>query len=248
MGYFIFNGFDSRSFNIEIEEAPKVNKSAQRAETFPVPGRNGNIVISQDAWDDVQITYHCWAETAAYPSYTSMIAERLRSNGYAELYDGYTRQTRLAYIAAPIEFDVVQESFVRFDITFTCRPQIYVFDAFREIEIPVGETYYLSNTSGHDAYPLFHFTGSGTLTITYEGEFVDGHYRTQTLTVFGDDEVYYDCEIGAAYVISGSRKVKSPRVQVSGTDLPILRYHSRIRLVWSGEAGTAFYQTRFWQL
>ncbi len=257
MGYFIFNDtFMSKSYGIEIEEVPKITKPQRRADIYSVPGRSGNIIVPQDAWEDVQITYHCWANPAgkSYPTYASSLAERLQSDGYAELVDGYTGQHRLAYFSGPIEFDVVQESFVRFDLTFMAHPQIYLNDALTPKYIPTDEPLRLTNDYGHDAYPLFQFMGSGTLTITYEDRFdvEAGHYQTQTITVTADssaNDVYLDCETGAMYMVSDNgNKTRTDAIQVSGTDLPILRFGAAVRLQWSNSDNLAYIIPRWWQL
>lgn len=261
MGYFIFKdnfnlSFNSQESGIEIEEIPKVIKPKRRADIYSVPGRSGNIIVPQDAWEDVTITYHCWANPAgrSYPSFCTSLAERLQSDGYAELYDSYTRQTRMAYLSNVIEFDVVQERFVRFDLVFTCRPQIYTFDAFDPISIPTDQPRRLYNGCGHDAYPLFRFSGAGTLTITYEDrpDVEAGHYQTQTITVTADssaNDVYLDCETGAMYTLSEyNNKFRTDAIQVSGTDLPVLRNYAAVRLQWSNSDNPAYIIPRYWQL
>lgn len=264
MGYFVFTNntthipFDSRELKIEISEAPKVIKPQRRAEVFPVPGRSGNVIVPQDAWEDVTITYHCWKECPyygsfpVYPSYCTSIAERLQSDGYAELYDSYTRQTRMAYLSNVIEYDVTQERIISFDLVFTCRPQIYLNDAFDPITIPTDQPLRLYNGYGHDANPLFRFSGAGTLTITYEGQYENGHYRTQTITVTADssaNDVYLDCETGAMYTLSEyNNKYRTDAIQVSGVDLPVLRNYDAVRLQWSNPDNPAYIIPRWWQL
>lgn len=265
MGYFIFTNntthlsFDSRDLHIVISEAPKVIKPQRRAEVYSVPGRSGNIIVPQDAWEDATITYHCWKECPfgslpVYPSSCTAIAERLQSDGYAELYDSYTRQTRMAYLSNVIEYEVTQERIIAFDLVFTCRPQIYTFDAYDPITIPTDQPRRLYNGCGHDANPLFRFSGAGVLTITYEDriDFEAGHYETQTVTVTADsnaNDVYLDCETGAMYTLSEyNNKSRTDTIQVSGIDLPVLRNYAAVRLQWSNPDNPAYIIPRWWQL
>ena len=41
--YFIFNGKDSRDFEVYIEEYPPIVRPKERIETITVPGRSGTL-------------------------------------------------------------------------------------------------------------------------------------------------------------------------------------------------------------
>lgn len=245
MGYFTFNDVDSRTLGIEIEEAPHVPKPVRRAEVYSVPGRNGSVIVPQDAWDDVQITYHCWAPLPDNTySLLGALAERFTTDGYALLYDSYTRQYRLAYLNVPMDFEVIQESFVRFDLVFMAHPQLYLAVGLEEQEIITGEPLTINNFFRHTAWPLFHFITCGTLSITYD----DG--STQEITISDSEDStdsYVDCETGSTYEYIGDKKFKSYRISVTGTEFPVLRPQHPVTLSWSG-SGRAFIQTRFWEL
>ncbi len=48
INYFIFNGKDSRDFDIQLAEYPPMVKPRERIETITVPGRSGTLHIKED--------------------------------------------------------------------------------------------------------------------------------------------------------------------------------------------------------
>lgn len=48
--YFIFNGKDSRDFDIQLGEYPPIVKPRERIETITVPGRSGTLHVKEDEY------------------------------------------------------------------------------------------------------------------------------------------------------------------------------------------------------
>ena len=55
----IFDGVDIEAeFNVMIDGASSWPKPARRSDTVQVPGRNGDLLYDDGAWENVEITYN----------------------------------------------------------------------------------------------------------------------------------------------------------------------------------------------
>ena len=55
--YFIFNSQDSRNYGVYISGEGTFNAPARAYEMVSVPGRNGDLIISQDRYLNTELTY-----------------------------------------------------------------------------------------------------------------------------------------------------------------------------------------------
>ena len=53
---FIYNGRDSRDFNIKIKEINNLSSPQRNIETFTVPGRSGEVVIDNGNFENFILT------------------------------------------------------------------------------------------------------------------------------------------------------------------------------------------------
>ena len=51
-GSFIWNSKNSRDFGLYMAKAPSISRPARKQEVVSVPGRNGDIIIQHDAWEN----------------------------------------------------------------------------------------------------------------------------------------------------------------------------------------------------
>ena len=60
-GVISWNGKRSDQFGVAVEKFPTYQKPERKRETFSVPGRNGDIVLMQDAWENITQEYEIFA-------------------------------------------------------------------------------------------------------------------------------------------------------------------------------------------
>lgn len=186
-----FDYKSSDDFHVIVERFPDVILPSRKSERVSVPGRNGDLLIQQDAFDNVKQRYQIYvsAEAIRLPSITHKIAEWLCVKGYRRLEDTYWLDTfRLASFTGGIEIKNILNRFGKATIEFDCKPQRFFKFGDQSIDLTNGQK--LHNPSIFTALPLFTVTGSGTGTIS------DG---THTLTLTNCNNRTVDCDIKQIY-------------------------------------------------
>lgn len=191
MNSFRFNGENSKSYGIYVSGSGTFNSPELDAVSYEVPGRNGDIVISNNRYKNITVTYPAFIRHAFKYNAERARAWLLQPQKYCRLEDDYDiDHFRLALFSGPLDFDM------RFlnrsgdtSISFNCKPQRY---------LKIGETAATFTAAGalvnptlFEAKPLItvYGTGDGTLTI-----------GDTTVTLEGISEfVTLDCDVQDAY-------------------------------------------------
>lgn len=201
-----YNGVRCSSIGIFVEKYPPRPIPKRKAETFSVPGRSGDVVVYEDAWENVTQSYEIYlsAEKEGLPLVAAQAARWLFAGGYHPLSDEYDRETfRMALFLGPVDLENTLNAFGRARIEFDCQPQRYLKSGF--LSRSVSKNQVLRNPTGYTAKPLITVRGSGSATLTIGG-------RTLTLTV--TNGMTLDCAEEEAY-LAGST-VTNLNTAVSG--------------------------------
>lgn len=185
-----FNGRSSDDFRLIVQRYPDVIIPTRKNEKVSVPGRNGDILIQQDAWENVVQRYEFYvsAEQTRLTPITHKIAEWLCVKGYQKLEDSYFLDTfRLAAFNGGLEISNILNRFGRATIEFDCRPQrFYKFGDFFSDAVNGGK---LQNPSPFTAKPILLVSGSGEASITINDNTLE----------LEDCDITIDCETMQAY-------------------------------------------------
>ena len=86
-----WNGKSGDDFHVVVQRFPEVILPLRKNEKVSVPGRNGDILIQQDAFENVSQRYSIYisAEQTRLTPITHKIAEWLCVKGYQRLEDSY---------------------------------------------------------------------------------------------------------------------------------------------------------------
>lgn len=213
-GAIIWAGKSSQDFGIVVENPPAIKRPARKFTKYTVPGRNGDIVEQQDAWDNYTQTYTIWAGGNDYGSapitYSAISSWLLSPKGYQRLEDNFEPDIfREAYFVGPMEADNLLTKVGRCELSFVCKPQRFL--KIGEKTTRYNQASELYNPTQFDAKPLIKVTGSGDGTVTLNGV---------TMTITGmTDYLYIDCETMNVYrqesenmnsLVSGSFPTISP--------------------------------------
>lgn len=193
-GVISWNGLRSDNFGIQIEEYPNIQKPQRKLDRYVVPGRNGDIIMMQDAWENVQQKYTIVAGDGEKHSVSGgfgRVAEWLNGpTGYAELWDDFDPDHfRLAYFEGPFDAEVLSIGRVgRTTITFNCKPQRYLLIGRDSVEIDSAPTI-VYNPTVYASQPLIFVEGSaaGTGTVSIGNVVL-------TITDIPENGMYIDCE------------------------------------------------------
>lgn len=171
-GYITFNGKTSTAAGVKaVEYYPPLDRPRRKFTKMEIPGRTGDIVLMEDAWEDYEQEYEIYAGTGARgsaPTQFRSIFEWLHSaNGYARLEDTYDSTVyRKAYYVGPTDVENVLNRFGRATIKFMCQGKRWLKSGETAITVSATNTN-ITNPTAFPARPVIVVTGSdnGTLTI-----------------------------------------------------------------------------------
>lgn len=182
-----YHGISCADVRVVVERFPNVILPSRKGEKISVPGRSGDILIQQDAWENVRQPYDIYisAERPRLCSVAHQVAEWLLVPGYNRLEDSYWLDYfRLATYAGGAEIENVLGRFGRATIEFDCMPQRWLKSG--EHPVAVSGPIDLMNPTPYTAAPLITVsggTGAGAVTI--------GDY---TIELDRCDGILLDCE------------------------------------------------------
>ena len=194
-----WNGVPSSQYGIEVTKYPEYVKPQRKLDRYQVPGRNGDIIMMQDAWENVEQSYEIAigdGTADSVPDSAGDLAEWLCSpKGYRELSDDFdTDHYRIAFFEGRFDVDPVSTGKVgRTRITFNCKPQRYLVSGKTAVTISSSPGS-ITNSTAYASKPLLFVqrsaSGNGTITI---GSTVF------TITGIPSGGIYIDCESMECY-------------------------------------------------
>ena len=211
MHYLIFDGKNSRDFMVFISGEDTWKKPSPILERITVPGRNGEIIAFNGAYENVEVTYHCGLPRDFDRTYTEFINYLLSNPGYLKLEDsyhpGYYRMASIQSIGNPSVSKLNRSA--SFDITFTCKPQTFLkHGEKKQIFTRSSEIY---NPTLYPAKPLIRVYGTGELVVAED---------TVTITA-ADGYTDLDCDLEDAYKDDSSHNCNG-NILLSGDHFPII--------------------------
>lgn len=169
IGFFIFNGVNSRDHGIVIESYPQSCHAPRRGTLYEIAGRNGSGVDEDGTYGTYTQPYNInvregLARRADLRS--SDLAQWLTGEpGFLRLEDSFEPEYyRLARFAGPINIDQIMGRWGRAQIEFECQPERYLVSGEKPYNLRINGT--ITNPTGMTAFPLLRITGSGTTTVT----------------------------------------------------------------------------------
>lgn len=162
-----FDGISSDEMNVNVESYPARSIPKRKMEIVSVPGRSGDLIFPQEAYENYDQTYSVYVSAirAKLHNIAGEIIEWLSKSGYRRLEDSYDPEIyRMAYYSGGKDIENFFDEFGRAEIVFTCMPQRYMKYGEREIYATNGMT--LRNPTMYPAKPLIKVTGSGNGTLT----------------------------------------------------------------------------------
>jgi len=173
-GIISWNGERSDRYGIYVEKYPNFQKPLRKFDKYTVPGRNGDIIMMQDAWENVEQKYDIFAgsgEKHSVPDSFSGVADWLFSpDGYCELWDDFDpAHFRLAYVAGPVDVNSLSIGRVgRATVTFNCKPQRFLMSGKEPVKVTAAP-FTVYNQTAFAAKPLIFVerssAGDGTVSV-----------------------------------------------------------------------------------
>ena len=161
-----FAGKNLDEFKTYVTNAGVYSTPAHSYESIPIPGRNGNITMENDRYENVEHSYPIVITEDFDKNFSALKSYLLSKRGYNRLADTFYSDE--FYLANFARFDAIKQKFINGTMG-TC---ILVFDRKPQRFLKSGEDPVVLNSSGSilnptsfNALPLIRVYGNGTLTI-----------------------------------------------------------------------------------
>lgn len=166
---FTFDNKNSLAYGIYITGEPVYNAPARVVEKIEIPGRNGELLLDNGRFENIEVTYPAGtfgADQADFADRLAQIRDFLGTlHGYHKLIDDYNpEEYRMASFksgltVSPVPFQRAGE----FDLIFDCKPQRFLAAGDEVTTMTASGT--INNPTPYDARPLLVVTGTGNLTV-----------------------------------------------------------------------------------
>ena len=173
-----FDDINTADYGIFVSMAGNYNAPARRVEVINIPGRNGGLLIDQNAFEDIEVTYpaFCYEETyAGFTEKVDALRNALASKvGFKKLEDTFhPDEYRLASFQSGFEINPLEyNSGAHFDIVFHCKPQRYLKTGEIPVEVSSGDV--ITNPTYFESKPLIKAWGNGTINLDGKSIAVNG--------------------------------------------------------------------------
>ena len=210
MHTFIYNGKKSQDYNLILSGEDTWVKSMPDVERMQIPGRNGDLLLSNHRYSNVEITYHVGIKRNFDTNFTAFMNFLLKEPGYHRLEDSYhSDYYRIAVLEKEIRPKMGFQNFSgTFDLTFSCMPQQYLKSGERLQVLTGSGTVF--NPTMYDAKPLLRIYGQGRLTVGDE----------QVTVTENTSFIDLDCELEDAFRDTVNL---NGCIELSSGDFPVLK-------------------------
>ena len=198
--FLVYGNVSSRDYGVWISGSGIYNKPKKRVQKFTVPGRNGDLTIDEDAFENVKVTYPAFIAQGFEHRFNDFMAAMYAQSGYQRLEDNYDpdhfRQGLFCEATEPQTG--VLNRVGSFDLVFDCKPQRWLKDGEKWMTgITFGtdsggnQNAIIVNPTAYPAKPLFRVYGTGWMNLMER-------YSTPGRLVY-----YWEVTVDASYAQTG---------------------------------------------
>lgn len=161
----IWAGTSTQDVGMVVEHYPSIVFPSKKQEIQSVPGRNGDIILYQNAFENYDQTYQVFINAKSRGGLKKAIPQisdwLMGHSGYQRLEDGYFPEIwRRAYYSGGSEFLSILNEYGEGTLKFTCAPEKYYKTGDRPITLTNGQI--VTNPTMFHAQPLIRIIGSGS--------------------------------------------------------------------------------------
>ena len=166
----IWAGTSNKDVGMVIEHYPSIVFPERDQTIQEVPGRNGNVVITNGSFKNYEQQYSAFLDSQAIGGLEQVMPKvmdwLLGHEGYQRLEDSYFPDFyRMAYYSGGSVFMNMFNDYGQGTLTFNCAPEKYYKSGEWQMTLSKGQV--LLNPSSFAAFPLITVTGSGSGTLTF---------------------------------------------------------------------------------
>lgn len=165
MDVITFNGTSFRDFNTYWDGAELFSTPSKDVTFFSIPGRNGDLSISNGRYNNVERNVNCFIRNNFRENYNSLINFLYSQEGYKRFES--TKEPDVFQMAQFIsQIEPTTGAFLKygsFTLTFNFKPQKWLKMGENAIEITNAIS--IINPTSQTALPLIEVVGTGSITI-----------------------------------------------------------------------------------
>lgn len=168
----IWAGTSNEDVGMVIEHYPNVVFPERSQDIQEVPGRNGSIVLTNGSFKNYEQQYSAFLDSKNIGGLERVMPKvvdwLLGNEGYQRLEDSYFPDFyRMAFYSGGTSFISMFNEYGEGTLTFNCAPEKYYKTGEWPIDLTMNQM--LLNPSAFSALPLITVTGSGSGTLTFNG-------------------------------------------------------------------------------
>lgn len=237
MGNLIFNGISTEDLGLIIQAPPKYTFPAKDLSTSHVPGRNGDIILDNYCYSNVDRTYpiaSVFRPGTDFAANSEQILKWLTEpSGYCRLEDTYDPTVyRLAMFSSNGSLTNIYDEATTIDVTFNCKPQRFLKLGEEKVDYH-GTDITIRNPTVETALPLITINGisktqdNAIVLLTVLNKNDNKVSSSITISKLPNDEKYitFDSDDQVVYYKdqNGNKKDRNAYVNFNRTDFPKLR-------------------------
>ena len=215
MRWMTFGGKALSDFNVYVDGSQVYKKPAKTFSKYSIPGRNGDIFMNTNRYENVTLSFKCFIRQNFGKNYSDLM-------DYLNSFDGYqkleTSEEPLVYRKALFHSSVNPNTgafnhYGSFTLTFDCMPQQFLKTGDNPIYIAPNKTVKLTNPTYQKAKPFITVNAgeNGSIAINEESILLDLNFLP----------TYIDCELLDAWAIADGIVVNANQ-SVDISDNPIV--------------------------
>lgn len=211
-GYFTFDGVKSSDYGVWINGSGTYNAAALRYKEYNVPGRNGALTISENAFEEADHIYPAFI-ARNFPANVESFRNQLMSRtGYCRLTDSYhSGEFYRARYMSGLDADVAPGGVAAsFNLTFRRDPRRFLLTG-ETVQTYTSSSGSITNPTLFPSKPLIRVYGYGTLTI-----------GSDVITIASTGNSYTDIDSEIMDCFYGTTNVNN-KVTFQSNDFPELK-------------------------
>lgn len=202
----LWAGTSNNDVGMVVEHYPSIVLPTRKQEVQSVPGRNGDIILFQDAYENYDQSYRVFINAKPKGGMKTIIPKisdwLLGHGGYQRLEDSYFPDVyRMAYYTGGVEFISFLNEYGEGTLTFNCAPEKYYKMGERPITVSNGQL--ISNPTLFPAKPLLTVKGSGSGVLKFGSNQLSISSIGGTLTIDIKEHKAYSGSTNKNSVITG---------------------------------------------
>ena len=162
MNSFNFDNRSSVDFGLIVAEKDIYSASAYDQEFVSVPGRNGDVIIDNGRYENIDVSYTCYCKNLS--ANIGNIKLWLCQPGYFKLTDTYDPlYFRYAAFASKLKIDEMLRNVGKAHLVFNCKP--FRYSTGGQVRQTFTSSGSITNPEGFPSLPYIKITGSGAVTL-----------------------------------------------------------------------------------